>query len=438
MLKRPLLLCSSLLALSACQPSPQTTQQPQEQQTSPLPRLEDQVFYQQSVDVFPYLPADLSEPYIDCPLTVQAPSEQYQSAAQTDYATPGWEQRIAADWQFFGNDSQNGRLLVIDHRLTENDLSYRYLANGNSQNELYEPWSSSKVMAFTGAVSKARQSGVGANSLAGDVPIADLITSIHTYFPFGMADGNSNAIASYFINVSGRDYLTSLFHDAWLKLSNPNIFMRGAYGSVLFDPGSDTWQDRSTKKSVSMSRLTDNQQDPGYLPYRCDNCGLTGNKPMTTLAQAEWLKRLASHVAEPTTRHPGLEEEDIRTLFYGVGHSDVTHQYGGMLMGISNLLADAIAKQIDGPGDSNSKLNQISDGKWRIFQKLGSGPSETRKRAEMVMLAQVCLPDYQGGRAFTLAAQAGVDGDEEWQVNQAAMKLQALLDNGMATLLARP
>lgn len=434
MLKCPLLLCSSLLALSACQPS--TTQQSR-QQSSP-PNQEAQSFYKQSVDVFPYQPADLTAPYIDCPLTVQEPSEQYQTAAQSDYSTPGWEQRVAADWQFFGNNNDKGRLLVIDQRLTDDGMTYRYLANGNSQNERYEPWSSSKVMAITGAISQARQAGVGANSLAGEVPIADLITSIHTYFPFGMADGNSNAIASYFINVSGRDYLTGLFHDDWLKLSNPDIYLRGAYGSVLFDPDSDNWQDRATKQQASMPRLTDNQQDPGYLDYRCDTCGLTGNKPMTTLAQAEWLKRLANHMAEPSTRHPDLQEEDIRTLFYGTGHSDVTHQYGGMLMGISNLVADAIAKQIDAPGDNRTKLNQISSGKWRIFQKLGSGPSETRKRAEMVMLAHVCLPEYQGGRAFTLAAQASVDGYEEWQVSEAAIKLQALLDNGMARLLSPP
>ncbi|WP_102794928.1 hypothetical protein [Bowmanella denitrificans] len=426
---RTLLLTPLLLLLGACQPQQQSAAAP--------PKLEDQGFYQQHLAVSPYLPANLDDAYIACPLTERHTSAHYKTAAQVNYAQTGWESRLAADWQFFGESTENGRLLVIDFNQSQDGLSYRYLANGHSQDQLYEPWSSSKVMAITAAISRARLGGVGADSLAGAYPVADLITSIHTYEPFGKADGNSNAIASYLVNVSSRDYITSLFQDKWLKLANPNVSLRGAYASEIFDPEVDYWQARDSQRQAVMPRISDNQQDPGYLAYRCENCGLTGNKPMTTLAQAEWLKRLASHQQEPLTRHPGLLEEDIQTLFYGLGHSDARFQYGGMLMGMSTLVGDAIAKQLSTGADAKNALDKATDGQWRIFQKIGWGPSGTRGQSEVVMLAHVCLPSYQGGRAFTLAAQAGVPGDHDWQVNDAALKLQRLLDMSMVKLLSR-
>ena len=45
---------------------------------------------------------------------------------------------------------------------------------------------------------------------AGDTALVDLISSINSYEAFGKADGNSNAIASYFVNVAGREYLRGL------------------------------------------------------------------------------------------------------------------------------------------------------------------------------------------------------------------------------------
>ncbi|MGO2366254.1 MAG: hypothetical protein ACTH56_06375 [Pseudoalteromonas sp.] len=47
--------------------------------------------------------------------------------------------------------------------------------------------------------------------LTGTMLIAGLVFSINSYEVFGRADGNSNAIVSYFINEVGRKYLTGLF-----------------------------------------------------------------------------------------------------------------------------------------------------------------------------------------------------------------------------------
>ena len=42
---------------------------------------------------------------------------------------------------------------------------------------------------------------------------------------------------------------------------------------------------------------------------------------MTTLAQAEWLKRLVSHQREPITQMPNLQSIDVDVLLNGTGHT---------------------------------------------------------------------------------------------------------------------
>lgn len=398
-------------------------------------------FYQQVMNAEPPMPADLSEAYISCP--VYHPESQegqlaYKTSSQVAYQQADWEKRISADWQYFSSTKQQGKVLVIDFAMTANGLGYRYLANDNTEDQLYEPWSSSKIMAFTAAVGKAREQGVGAMSKAGETHLADLITSINSYAPFGQADGNSNAIATYFLNVTGRDRATALFHDSWLKLANPAIRFRGAYEVELFKPSSPYWYSLNSDNQASMPELQKNSDDPGYQSYRCDECGMTGNKPMTTLAQAEWLKRLASHERDKLTRQPGLEAEDIQVLFYGTGHTDTDHQVGGMMQGISTMLQHALAKAISGKPDADPKtvLDQATDGQWRVWQKIGWGPSGTRGTGENVVLAHVCLPGFQGGREFTVAAQAAYPGEDDIAVSHAGMKIQSILNSAMQKLLS--
>ena len=86
-----------------------------------------------------------------------------------------------------------------------------------------------------------RHPELGAAAFAGDTALADLISSINSYEPFGKADGNSNAIASYFVNVAGREYLRGLFNDGWLKLQDQRLLFNGAYGSEQFMPSDEYW-----------------------------------------------------------------------------------------------------------------------------------------------------------------------------------------------------
>lgn len=370
----------------------------------------------------------------------------YLSSAQVDYSAQGWEQRIAHDWNFFDMPSQEGRLLIIDiNQNAANELpAYRYLANDNTQNELYEPWSSSKIFAYTGAMAQLRKLSLSSNGNIGEHNIADMITSINSYESFGKADGNSNALATFFANLATRDYLTGLFYDNWLKLSTPNIYFRGAYGPSAFEPLAYTFNHASNVMASNPSTIELNMNniatdDPGYLSYRCEKCGLTGNKPMTTLAQAEWLKRLAMHQSDPSTAHPELAQADILNLFYGKNNSQKA-PLAGMTLGISNMLQMAIASnmsdnKINSTSEAKKALDSLYDGKWRVFQKIGWGPSETRSTSENVVLAYVSLPhpnDPKLSRSFVVAAQVAVPEASEANVAKAGLKMQALLNRGIA------
>ncbi len=444
-------------------------------------------FYDNVMNAPAILPAKIEHQFISCPVIHKEASQQkgleqktsrdktldgfYQTSQQVDYLQAEWEKRISADWTFFQASQTAGKILVIDFKQTSDGLAYRYLANDNTHNQLYEPWSSSKVLAFTAAVSKARQKSngkVGAMSRAGEHPLADLITSINSYEVFGKADGNSNAIATYFLNLVGRDQATALFHQDWLKLSNPLIRFRGAYERELFIPTDSYWAVQTTNNKIAMPPLEKNRDDAGYQEYRCEECGLTGNKPMTTLAEAEWLKRLAAHERDEQTRMPALKNEDVKVLFYGTGHSDKTQKVGGMMLGISAMLQHALAnaisqttseniisastetamsasteKALSASTDlANSKLilDSATNGEWRVWQKIGWGPSETRGTGENVVLAHVCLPHFQGGREFTVAAIASSPArnptPDELDVGYAGLKMQILLDQSIAKLLA--
>jgi hypothetical protein len=399
-------------------------------------------FYAAVMNAAPIQPNEQSNHHIGGALAKRNTSTaRYLSSLEVDYFKPNWEERIAKDWQFFSAPKELGRILVINFKSTtdaqNSTISYRYLANQQSYNDLYEPWSSSKIMAYSAAVAKVRQmsnGAFGARSLAGTVSIADLITSIHSYEPFGQADGDSNAIATYFANVAGRDRLTALFHDQWLMLANPDIRFRGAYSNKLFEPSDSQWH--QDDKQFTVDHPAQIADDLGFQSYRCEHCGLTGNKPMTTLAQAEWLKRLAVHERDSLTQLPYLQQEDVDVLFFGTGHTDKQHLNGGMMQGISTMLHNAIATAIAGdlPTDPKKVLDDATHGQWRIWQKIGWGPSETRGSGENVVLAHVSLPYFQGGLEFTLAAQAIEPGDGEIFVNYAGIKMQSLLTQSMLEL----
>ena len=439
-------------------------------------------FFEQTMNAAPFLPQDQSTQQISCDLA-QSNSNTHTTSQTANYSDYGWEQRIAHDWSFFDSSAEQGKILLIDITTQNNLPAYRYLANDNTHSERYEPWSSSKIFAFTGAIAKLRKDHISldkhtdqndmrvAQGRVGQYHIADLITSINSYEAFSKADGNSNAIATFFTNLATREYLSALFYNEWLKLSTPNIYFKGAYGPVAFEPDEYLWRSPNNANKVAITMNNIASQDPYYLSYRCQDCGLTGNKPMTTLAQAEWLKRLAMHSEDPATAHPFLTQSDVNTLFYGEGHSQAPEQFAGMTLGISTMLQQAIAKNISDtnipmtPQLAKTILDKATNGQWRIFQKIGWGPSETRSTSETVVLAYVCLPYYVGktmsksahnytdnstgknadhnhsststngnetGRAFVIAAQIALPEAKDENVALAGLQMQTLLERSLA------
>lgn len=400
-------------------------------------RNDDSRYLSEVMNAAPFVPVNTVYRHEQC--KIKAADAGFKTSNQVNYGDYGWEKRIAHQTKFFDIPQQEGRILVIDFAQSGDTLAYRYLSNDNSHNTLYEPWSSSKIFAFTGAIAKLRKNGLGAQAKIGSTYVADMLTSINNYEAFGTSIGDSNALATLFANIAGRDNLSALFYDDWLKLSTPNLFFRGAYGPSAYEPSSYEWEMIDGEGSIKLQPYMNAADDPGYLNYRCESCGLTGNKPMTTLAQAEFLKRLASHERVPLTQHPLLTSADIKTLFYGEGNSVNNQRFAGMSAGISVMLQHAIASSIQTKTDKNKSqkviLDEASKGEWRVFQKIGWGPSETRGTTEVVVLAHVCLPYYQGGREFTVSAQVAVPKADDSLLPAAGKKMQRLLEKSLNKLL---
>lgn len=409
-------------------------------------------YYRNMMDIDPYLPQNLRTAQLGCDALTPGNTQKYGSSLTAQYAAPYWESRVKSDWTFFDTPVHEGKLTVIDYaQVTEQGqtmLGYRYLANDNTYHLLYEPWHSASFMAFSGAIAKTQTADIGAYSMVGATPMSDLLNSLFSFKPLAhtsqyttqpeVSDISAEAIAEYLTNVAGRDYLTSLLHDRWLLLHQPQIRFRGAYSPYPFEPTAPSWLDKLSNHVAPISAYENAAADPGYQGYNCSRCGKLGNKPMTTLAQAEWLKRLATHDRDPFTQHPELETTDVLHLFYGkLPFSNRTNDIGGMHTGLSRILHQAVAEAIAGEPVNNPKriLDNATRGQWRIFQTVGWGTSTTRDAGEKVLVAHVCLPHYQGGREFTLAAQTSYPAPEQRSIHHAGIKMQRLLASAMTKLL---
>lgn len=397
-------------------------------------------YYQQVISALPIVPQNYQPGAFDCATTVAADNPNYLTSAAMG-TSPGWLEKSAHDWHYFPISAAEGKILVIDFAYKDDELGYRYLANEASQTSLFEPWSSSKIIAFIGAMVQLGADFSQPDTLIGQQRLADIITSIHSYQPIGEADGDSNAYAYYFANIAGRNNLTELFHQGWLNIGQPKVKFRGAYGPTAYAPEPPRWLTASRAQELAVTALA---SDPGMLPYRCDDCGVTGNKPMTTLVLAEFLKRLASYDRDPLIRLDGLSADAIAMLFFGLGHSTHEIAAGGMMAGASLTPHRAIAAALQEHYPAlrglsvQATLDQASNGNWRILHKLGAGPSETRDSGEVVALLHVCLPLPDGSREFTMAVQASSPQQNYTGVGEAGLKIEQMIRQATLQLLRQP
>jgi len=302
------------------------------------------------------------------------------------FAPAGPLNDVDVDMQAFAGFAPDLDFTVIAiRRDAEGHPRYRYYSNGTHAKPV-QPLSSTKFMAVAAAAAKLRVASnyeVGLAATTDGIPLGDLVTIIHDY---NEQHYESNALARYFLNVAGRDYVNALVHDAWLGRPDDE-FLGGNYGAAAAPlPYRFVMPDGATLDVAA------DDESPGL-------------NNLSTLTMAEFLKRLVLHREDASTRLPGLQWEDLKVLFYGPTVSKWSplpgdngfappSGWGGMSADTGIYLQSAVDIQA---------VESQSQGQWRIFSKLGYGQSG------LVENGYACIPvlDASGapvvGRGLELA-----------------------------------
>jgi hypothetical protein len=207
--------------------------------------------------------------------------------------------------------------------------------------------------------------GLGASTKG--VPLGDLITVIHDY---NEQHFESNALARYFLNIAGRSNVNDLIHGNWLDRP-ADEFLGGNYGAAA----------ASLPYHFVMP-------DGSALDVTPDDASGGPSNNLSTLTMAEFLKRLAMHREDASTRLPDIQWADLQVLFYGPAHSAWAplpgdngnappSEWGGMSADTGIYLQSAV---------NMKSVEKQAQGKWRIFSKLGYGQSG------LVENGYACLP----------------------------------------------
>jgi hypothetical protein len=240
---------------------------------------------------------------------------------------------------------------------------YRYVSNGTEE-RAFQPWSSSKFMAAANAAATLRASSggqVGLTARVGTIPLADLVTTMVSY---DESHGySSNAIGRYFHDIGGRARANDLVHGAWLGRPTAETF-GGNYGEPSPALGYEF-----VDGAHSLSVVPDATPGPANL--------------LSSRTIAEFLKRLVMHREDAATRLPGIQQADLEALFNGAPSSA---WFPGTMGGMSSDTAIYVQA-----GHDINYLDARSQGRWRIFSKLGFGAGD------FVHAAYACLPVLDAG-----------------------------------------
>lgn len=234
---------------------------------------------------------------------------------------------------------------------------YRYLSTGD-HDVPYQPWSTTKWLAAANAAATMRiqsQYKLGLDATAGNHLVGDLITSVHNYddAPF-----SSNSLGRYFHNIGGRQRADDLIHTLWLKRPAAESF-GGNYGAAA--------------PSLPYTFNLGGEQ----LTITPDLSGGYANK-LSSFTMAEALKRLVLHREEASQRLPGLQWADAKTLLYGAKNSSKYGPWGGMSQDTTIYLQE---------GHDIEYIERRSNGKWRVFSKLGLGT-----QGQFLNVGYACMP----------------------------------------------
>jgi len=252
------------------------------------------------------------------------------------------------------------RVTLILVRRVNGVPHYRYLSNGR-HGDVVQPWSSTKFMAVANGAARLRTASGYQVGLTGSVdgwPLGDLATMIHAY---DEKHYTSNGLSRYFHDVGGRRRAQDLITN-WLGRPTRETF-GGNYGAPSASLG---FRFKDGSATVDLSRDTASPPE----------------NQLSTYTLAESLKRLVMHREDESTRLPGLQWADVRTLLYGAQNSRI---YGARdPQGMESDTAIYLQQAFD-----VRAMEERSAGKWRVFSKLGHGPS---RGGEFVHVGYACLP----------------------------------------------
>jgi hypothetical protein len=249
------------------------------------------------------------------------------------------------------------RVTVIVIRRVGGVPHYRYLSNGTSS-DVFQPWSSTKWLAVANAATTLRAKSslaVGLESTVDGDVVGDLITTIANY---DETHYTSNSLARWFHDVGGRAKANAMIHDGWLGRPAAETF-GGNYGEPSAPLGFTFVADAG-----SVTVTPDATSGPANA--------------LSTRTLAEAMKRTVLHREEASTRLPGIQWGDVRTILAG---PKVSKWYASPLGG---LTADT-AIYLQAAHDLDY-LDRRSRGRWRTYSKLGFG------NGEFVNVGYACYP----------------------------------------------
>lgn len=336
----------------------------------------------------------------------------------------------AANWtalsQIVNKRSQGDefKIALILVRRIAGKPHYYYLSNG-TQNDLLQPWSSSKFMAFAAMASQIRFESDGAvgidgftldNANGGKVPIGDLVSFATTYrerFP----PYTSNNVSGWAQNVSGRPHSTSLITD-WLGRKGESF--GGAFGEdnsqlegTFFSKNGEKYETKLSSRGADRSSLS-------------------------TLTVAEFLKRLVLHREEPSQALPYAQWSDVQTILYGAPPEMTKYFkdriYGGMAGGPSSYI------HLPAGAWESKRLEQLTGGHWRTFTKIGWGPGpEDKPDNDFVWHGYGCIPsgrpDAQGKTGgYEFVVSAALKGDPQRFDDASDALMSAVLNDVLSEL----
>lgn len=387
--------------------------------------------------LFPSLPTSgLVDTAFQCSANVNVltPEEQEGLLAKGYLPETSLDQLSIIDSESLANiiSSNVNLCMIVTKRVVVSDtnevkLYNKYFCNGvQSVQDSFETWSSSKVFAMANAAGHMRsdeecfqhgdticqQGQLGLDGYTkgqhGDTRFADLATVIVSYDE--TMNYTSNSLSHYFLNIGWRERENDLIQD-WLGHVNAEKWtpqeqtFGGAYGEV--PPADLQYQDYQCALDV----------DPA-------NGGNGYANHLSALSNAELLRRLVLHREMenfPSLQWPGVTYTDVQNILYGSSISDSTSFFpdviwGGMSTDPGIFLQGALD---DVEKNALKRIDENSDGAWRIFSKLGAGYSSSRGKGEILSNVYACLPhlfstdssDASNGIEFTFSVRASEDKD---------------------------